>query len=894
MTHAAFALRAILIGTSFLTALPAVAQQAPASGPEQNASPNAAQADAQQVGPQSPAGEDTTNLADIVVTGSSIRGVAPTGSALVSVSRADIVASGATTTTELLRTVPQIGAFNQSGANNGQNQANFVDQPSIHGVGTGNGGGGLTLVLLDGLRLPGAGINQTAPDPSAIPSSAIERVEVVADGASSIYGSDAVAGVINFILRKNFDGVEASGRAGFGDSYRTYNAYVLAGKKWTTGSILFDYEFSENTSISGRDRDYIATVPAPQLCSPANVSVGGTVYGLTATGANRGVANTCDNDKANDLYPAQHRHQVLASLVQEIVPGLELHGRTLYSTRRLTNDQGVSGANTASGGLSLNVASGPFYNAILARGIPAGPQTVTYNGTTDFGPTLRNTTTTRTWSNNLGARSELGGDWQASVDLNYGRERDDVQLRGINQPLLQQLVSAGRYNPYGTGAANDPTLVSQVGSFRTQYFGQQEVKEALVKTDGTVLDLPGGRLKAALGGSYREEKFFANVSTGPDGTSPQTSTLGRRKIWSGYGELFVPIFGESNETTLFRRLDVSLSARYDHYDDVGSTTNPKIGVNWEPVRGIVLHGSYGTSFHAPSLADAGTAIDTRVIRFVDFVGFNPDAYSIIIAGGNRLTPEEATTWSAGIDLKPTFAPGLKVSATYFNIDYRNVITFPTFRVATEPTNPIFDRFRTYAPTAAQVLAATAGIRKDGVSFPDVPSLPTAIYDLRRQNFATQKIDGLDFDVQYAFATGVGDFNVGAAGTWLFGFDQQITGDTLTTSLKNTAYAVDFKARGRLAWTKSGYDAAVFVNYTNDFINTFDNKKVDPFVTVDLHAGLQLPFTGIASEMQLTVDASNVLDQDPPYIVNGTGASGFDPNTASALGRVVTIGLRKRF
>jgi iron complex outermembrane receptor protein len=891
-------LRVILIGTTILAAPSALAQQAappaPASGPEQSADPSASQADAQQIGPQQGTTSDGAIQDDIVVTGSSIRGVAPTGSALVNVARGDIVASGATTTTELLRTVPQIGAFNQSGNNNGQNQANFVDQPAIHGVGTGNGGGGLTLVLLDGLRLPGAGINQTAPDPSAVPPSAIERVEVVADGASSIYGSDAVAGVINFILRKNVDGVETSGRIGFGDSYRTYNAYVLGGKTWEGGSILLDYEFSKNTSISGLDRSYIASTPLAQLCSPANVTVGGTVYGLTGSGAPSTTPNTCDNNKANDLYPAQHRHQVLASIRHEIVPGLELHARTVYSARKLINDQAVSGVNTNSGGLAVDVASGPFYDAIVAQGLPAGTHSVTYNGTGDFGQTLRNRTKTRTWSTDVGVRGDIAGDWQASLDLNYGRERDHVQLRGINQALLQQLVTAGRYNPYGVGTANDAALVEQVGSFRTQYFGKQEVKEALVKTDGTLFALPGGSVKAAIGGSYREEKFLANVSTGPDDTAPQTETLGKRKIWSAYGELFVPLFGEANETAFFRRLDVSLSARYDHYDDVGSTTNPKIGVNWEPVKGVLLHGSYGTSFHAPSLADAGTAIDTRVIRYADNTGAGPGAYSILLAGGNRLDPEEATTWSAGVDLKPEFAPGLKLSTTYFNIDYRNVITFPTFRVVTEPNNPIFDRFRTYAPTEAQVLAAIAGMRKDGLSYPEVPALPTAIYDLRRQNFATQKIDGIDFDLQYAFGTTAGDFNLGVAGTWLFTFDQTINGDDVTTSLKNTAYAVDFKARGRIAWSKGNYDAAVFLNYTNKFTNTFNNAKVDPFVTVDLHGGIKLPFGGIASDTQFTVDVSNLLDEEPPYILNGNGVSGFDPTTASALGRVVTIGFRKSF
>jgi len=889
----------LMTTTAIMVAVPVMGQQTQqepvASGPQVNASPSASRADAEQIGPQdAPPAEDSSN-AEIIVTGSSIRGVAPTGSSLVSVTRQDIIATGANTTTELLRSVPQLGSFGGSGNNNGQNSANFVDQPAIHGVGVGNGGGGLTLVLVDGLRLPGAGINQTAPDPSAIPPSAIERVEVVADGASSIYGSDAVAGVVNFILRRNVEGIETAGRVGFGDGYRTYNGSILAGKKWDTGSILADYEYSENTAVSGTERNYYYMRTPSTLCSPANVTANGVTYGLSAAGARAGAPNQCDTNKANDLYPAQHRHQGLVSIRQELSSGIEVHARTIYSQRELTSRQAISGGNVSSGGLNLTVTSGPFYNAAVGLGIPAGPQQVTYNPEADLGATVRNRISTETWSTNAGVTAKLGGDWRGSVDLNYGRERDDITQRGIDQALLINLVNAGVYNPYGIGAANDPALVARVGDYRTRYFGQQEVKEAIAKVDGSLFSLPGGSIKAAVGGGLREERFYANTDTGPDGGAIQTESSGKRKSYSVYGELFVPLFGDTNAITAFQRLDVSLSARYDHYNDVGGTTNPKIGVNWTPVRGLVLHGSYGTSFHAPSLADAGTAIDTRVIRFADFTGStSPGAYSILLAGGNRLKPETATTWSLGADFKPAFLPGFKATATYFNIDYKNVITFPGFNPVSEPTNPTYDPYRVYAPTAAQVLAATAGIRHDGLSYPDVAALPTAIYDLRRQNFARQKIDGLDFDVSYARSTSAGDFNVGATGTWLWGFDQQINGSDVVTSRLRTGYAINFKARGRIAYANGPVDGAVFVNYINDYTNVVDQSRVGSFTTVDLHLGLKLPIGGILSDPQITLDATNLFDKNPPFFYDpSTTAYGFDPNNASALGRVVSIGLRTK-
>jgi iron complex outermembrane receptor protein len=880
----------LLAGSALCSAQAAFAQTAPATPvPAADAAATGPQSGVDQPAPPADA------VQEIVITGSNIRGVAPTGSAVTTVSHADIVATGASTTTELLRSVPQLGSFGATGGNTGGNSANIVDQPAIHGVGVGNGGGGLTLVLVDGLRLPGAGINQTAPDPSAIPPSAIERIEVVADGASSTYGSDAIAGVVNFILRKNVNGIETNGKVGFGDGYRTYNASILAGKTWGTGSILFDYEFSKNTAVNGRERGYWHMNTLSTLCNPANVTVSGTNYALSASGATAGATNSCDVNKANDLFPEQHRHQGMVSLRQEIGDRVTVRARSIYSRRSVDSLQAISGGNVSSGGLSVNVDSGPFYDHVVGLGVPAGEHAVTYNPSGDLGATVKNRIRTETWSSDVGLDAGLFGDWKGSIDLNYGRERDKIWQPGINQALLTSLVSGGDYNPYGVGPANDPALVSKVGDYRTHYFGEQTVKQALLKVDGSLFELPGGSVKAALGTDLERQRFSATVSVGPDGTPAQTSSVGKRSSYSFYGELFIPIFGSGNAMPGFEKLDISASARYDHYNDVGGTTNPKIGVNWTPIHGLQLHGSYGTSFHAPSLADAGTAIDTRVIRFADFTGAGSSAYSIILAGGNTLKPETANTWSLGGEYKPDFVPGLRLSASYFNIDYKNVITFPGFDVVTQPNNPIYDRYRVYSPTAAEVLAATEGMRHDGLSYPDVTALPTAIYDLRRQNFARQKIDGIDFDISYGFHKDIGTFNAGVNGTWLWKFDQKINGDTVTTSRLNTNYAVNLKTRGHVTWSNGPYDAAIFVNTINHYRNPIDNSRVKAFTTADLHGGWVLPFEGFMRDTQLTVDVSNLFDKKPPYFYDaGSQAYGYDPSTASALGRVVQIGLRKKF
>src|SRR4051812_29207633 len=184
---------------------------------------------------------------EIVVTGTSIRGVPPTGSNLISVTRADIRTVGANTTADLLATVPQLNSFNTAprAANGGAG----AFAPGLRALPA-----SATLPLMNGHRLVAGGTNQTNPDFPFLPDLAIERVEIVADGASAIYGSDAVAGVVNFITRRRASGIEASVRYGFADDYHTLSANALVGHDWGSGSILAAYQYSENGNIIGSDR----------------------------------------------------------------------------------------------------------------------------------------------------------------------------------------------------------------------------------------------------------------------------------------------------------------------------------------------------------------------------------------------------------------------------------------------------------------------------------------------------------------------------------------------------------------------------------------------------------------------------------------------------------------
>jgi iron complex outermembrane receptor protein len=890
------AISAILAGSSAIAAAQTAAPEAAVDNPAADAKPVA-----------------VDNV--VTVTGTSIRGIAPVGAGLTKMSIADIAATGASTGTEMLRALPQLNNFNTTGNNTGSNQANFVDQPAVHGIGVGNGGGGLTLLLLDGHRLPGAGINQTAPDAGGIPLSALQRVEVMADGGSSIYGSDAIAGVVNFVTRRNFNGAETGLTTGTGDGYRTTNFSQLFGKTWDDGGWLLSYEHTHNTALDGTKRDYIVNdqrrFGGPDsrstLCSPANISMNGAAYTLNAGGAIVPGTTSCEANRATDLYPAQTRDSVFSSLRQHVSESTELYGSVLASNREVKSH--VAGDGITSGGTSVNVPStSPFYRPINGS---TATQSVTYNPSGDFGPSFTNNIKTKTLSLVAGANVELSGGWNAKVELNYGLERDDVRNHGINQALASSSAENGTFNPYGVGAATDPGLLARIGNYETRYYARQTLKEGQAKLDGGIFRITGGEVKLAVGVDVRQEGFDGLVVTGPRDAGTPYNAGGTRTSRSAFGELFFPLVGKANSAPGIEKLDLSLAARYDNYSDVGSTTNPKAGLTWTVTEGAQIRASAGRSFHAPSLADAGTAIDTRAIRFPCIAGgyigcsaAGASDYTVVLAGGNSgLRPEKATTYNFGFDLGPSLLKGFKLNMSYFIINYDDVITFPTFGPVTNPLGA-YDKYRTVRPAGTSDAAWLAviqpmlnGFRHDGQVYPDVSALPTAVYDLRRQNFADERIHGIDFDIGYGFRNDLGKWNLNLAGTRMLKFDQIVPGVAEKIDLLGTNYAIKTKARAQLGWSSGAFAGSVFYNYTGGYRNSISTgvQQVASFNTVDTNWAWSLPNTdGWLKGAKFTLNVSNLFDRDPPvyYTSGNNGLIGFDAQSASALGRVVSIGFHK--
>jgi iron complex outermembrane receptor protein len=835
---------------------------------------------------------------DIVVTGTLLRGVAPTGTNVIGVSRDNILENGAASSNDLLASIPQIGNFGTVPIGTGQFGAPTV-RPNIRNLGA--SGGSTTLVLLNGHRIVGAGILQTTADPSIIPPDVIDRLEIIPDGGSSIYGSDAIGGVVNFITRKRFDGVGGSIRYGFADNYRTVDGNLTLGKDWGSGSLLVSYAYAWHDNILNRQRSYVSAdntqEGGPDLrsttCSPGNVTVGGINYALPGFTAN--TTNKCEQNAWGDLYPREQRHSVFASLTQKLDSHVDF-SMTAYWSRRDTIILEPQGTLTGT-----VTAFNPYFHSITGE--------LAQNVALSFAGALGNSLTSRQRFDSYGTSPSfsfaLGKGWQLRAESNLGRSYSVVREGAINTTVasaaLNGLTTATALNPYNPAASN-PALLASIADFENFGDATQELAEGRLILDGSLARLPGGDVKLAIGAEYHYENLASRISL--DRRNVFTNAINSsvsRDVKSVFGEVLVPIFGADNGTPGMRGLQISGSVRYDSYSDVGGTTNPKVGVNYKPFDDLVIRGNYGTSFHAPSLADTTSTADSRaqILLFSPFLkpGDSPLNFlrpTIVLAGGNpNLKPERADTWSVGFDWTPRAIAGLTVNVTYYNVKFKDAIGLAPFLLPTLYTDPNYKNFYILNPTLAQSQAAVGTLLLNGA--PSLQSLyvgtsPYVLIDARRNNLGAVNTDGLDFNLSYVRKTGFGAISANFAGTYtLSRKSEAIAGGAFSDDLANGVGRFNFVAT--LGGKIYGVTARAALNYKGGYpiLGVAPQTRVDAFKTVDLFLGYDLAKTGPLKNTMLTLNVDNVFDQDPPYLNSSTGYT-----NGSTLGRLVSFGLRTKF
>jgi outer membrane receptor protein involved in Fe transport len=358
------------------------------------------------------------------------------------------------------------------------------------------------------------------------------------------------------------------------------------------------------------------------------------------------------------------------------------------------------------------------------------------------------------------------------------------------------------------------------------------------RIDGKIFDAPGGAARVAIGGQYRTETFDEQVmktplSGGP--TSVPQNVRSSRRIASAYGEVLVPLVGDANAVPFVQKLRISISGRYDHYSEFGSTSNPKVALEWVPITGLAIHGSYSRSFQAPTLFEASTAIETGyVIPVPDPKALSGSTLSLISDGTDpNLQPETAKSFNVGFTYEPVIISGLKLDASYFSIDFKNQINrlSNVFFTDVLQQEAILGSLVERNPSVTQVnqILNQPGriiFNYAGPGFTPAPYSPSdiqAIANIGYVNASGVSLKGVDLTAHYTGpSTSFGVFRTDFDGTFFTSYQQRITPSSSAASPLNTVYnPLRFRAKVNLGWQEREYGANLRLNYSPAYDNSVD-------------------------------------------------------------------------
>jgi iron complex outermembrane recepter protein len=921
-------------GPARATAVHAVglAQPAPAGQPDAPADP----ADIAD-GPRAMTGAAVLDrpvaaASDIVVTGTHIRGRSPGSPPVTTITRADMTRAGHATVAQALQALPS----NFGGTATEQSALTFSDRTGTNsalatGVNLRGLGANATLVLVDGQRLSGGGFQGDFTDVSSIPTVAVDRVEVLPDGASAIYGSDAVGGVVNIILKRRLDGAETSARIGSvtRGGKRDIQVGQSLGRTWSTGGIMLAYEYDRQGRLASSDRSYAASADSRPFGGTDHryyFSLPGNILGVDpATGAFgplyaipggqdgiglkpgdflAGTVNRENSRLGTDLIPRQERHSAYAVLTQDLGDAVHAALDLRYSRRAFDARQ--------SGTIALDEITSANPHFVSPTG--ASADLFAYSLGEEIGPE-RTLGAASSLASSASLEAELGGGWQLRSHVAYARQREHTLTDHLeNDVAMQEALGTipddpatpfstavdGFFNPYGTGRSNSRTILDFVGSGYVLARVRTSVVAGHVDMDGALLDLPGGPVRLALGGDVRRDGFSVTNSGNILSGQPQTfSTVsGRRVVEAGFGELRVPLVGAGNALPFVRSLELSAAGRVEHDDSYGTSANPKVGLSWIPARGLTLRTSYGTSFRAPNLSELhnaqeisttfGALADGSRVPVIQLSGGNPD-----------LKPETARSWTAGIDWQPPGLQGLAISGTWFHTIFARRIGRPASEnfanALIDPSLAPFVAFVSPATDAADLARVQALLGSS--SFVGGNSVPAtsiaAIVDSRYVNTGKVDVSGVDLDLRYGFDRGANHIDLAANASWLIDYREQATPDAPSVSRLDLAgYPVALRGRATVGWSRGPWNASASLNFVDHYRDVLGNR-IHAWAPVDIAFGVAPKGEGLWKGIDVTLVAQNLLDQAPPFYDSAVGA-GYDATNAGALGRYVSLQVSKHW
>ncbi|MFL6656519.1 MAG: TonB-dependent receptor [Massilia sp.] len=869
---------------------------------------------------QSAVAQEAAPMQRVEITGSAIKRIdAETAVPVTVIKLEELKKQGVTTIEQVLSNI----AISQSSTGTSQvvgsstGGAAFAD---LRGIGSNK-----TLILLNGRRLANNALDSSAPDLNMIPFAALERVEVLRDGASSLYGSDAVGGVINFITKKDFTGgtitvgadkpqhdggKQQSLNLGFGygsldkDGFNVF-AVLDHQKQDKIGGTQRPFNtryaggLSPTTSPANYYQDGDSGNPAAPNCAVTNLipAAGGTSCQMTTSSfvdyipdSERNSALVKATIKLNETHELGLEYLATQSKVSSQIAPVPYGGLRMNSTRADGSLNPYYPGNP--GAFAPNIALDPAYPvtpAQAAAGIKPGYINLKWRDLPNGPRADHNKNDQQRFVATLDGAA-AGWDYQAA--FSYNKNKVSEGLTGYSDGgIITAGVLNGIINPFGDQSAEGSALIASAALDGT-------IQTATGKTAGIDLrashefgDWMGAGRPAALavGGEARRENFLQTANTeyaqkvvASTGIDPNTHNEGKRSVYAAYAELNVPVL---------KSLDLTAALRYDKYSDFGSSTNPKLSARWQPSKQFLVRSSFSTGFRAPSLYEINSAqAYTNTSQYDDPVncpGGSPlpgkpaatncqQQFQALTGGNLNLAPEKSRNASIGFVFEPV--NNLSLTADFWMVKLKNTISV----IAQD------DIFGKPAEFASAYHRNPAGnLSTDGSECPD----PTTCgyVDQRTLNLGGVRTNGVDLGANYKWKDAtVGNVVFALNATMVNNYEYR--NSETSPWIKNVGVfsgggpIFKWQDTANINWSKGLWGAGLTAHYKSGYTDSVDaptaDFKVASYTTLDLYGSWTMK-----KGFGVTVGVQNLADREPPLSYQTTVfQAGYDPRYADAVGR----------
>lgn len=851
----------------------------------------------------------------IQVTGSHIKRTDMEGpSPITSLDAEAIARTGVTDLISLFTKLPIAGqgTFSTQG-NSSDDTANGGSSVSLRGLGADS-----TLILINGRRVSvspfAKNIDTAFVDINNIPLAAIKRVDILKDGASATYGSDAIAGVINVILRDDFDGVEVSAKygdtSGAGGEEQNFSLLFGSTSDKASHTFILDYFLREETLYG--DRDYSrsanqAALTGLEFATDFRSSSGfpGTIaladdptnripdtFGNDVCAPEDIVGNLCRYDYGpfGSMFPEAERFSFNYlgnyQITDNVKAFAELNGQNSKSV--------IRGAASPSFDLLTMDADNPNHPFANDPTHPFYQQELTMRRRLVEIGNREKQVDSDYYRVIFGLEGELGA-WNWEVGYNYIKtESTERGTDGFpNTRRVQEAIDTGLWNPFEPSTNTQEAL--DFMETNTTRVGKSTSKSIDAIVSGPIFEMGSGDVMLALGAEYREEA----ISDDPDdqflrgevfGTE-STQATGSRDNTAVFAEIAVPVA---------ENFELQLAVRHEDYSDFGTTTDPKVSFLWKALDNLSFRGSYGTAFRAPSLHQLGLGTTNESPEVVDELrcaaigdpenrSCSPEENIAIFSGNPDLEPEESSSYNLGVIYEIT--EDFDFSIDYYSYDIENIIDSDTqFVLSTQGLNPDI-------------------VVRRPTNIPNDPGEIVQIFD-SFQNIGDLETSGLDIDVGYQLETSAGEFDFGLVVNYVLEWEELRPGldndgdgnpDPRVESVEGDYEQPEIRYTLSAVWSKDDLTASVAINYIDSYrqdrtvrtpqdadgniITTLPD--VDSMTTVDV----TVSYLGI-DNATFTLGATNLFDEEPPFSYNEL--FGYNADVHSGQGRFVYLSGTYRF